>query len=694
MMVNLAKWTLGILIGHHEVTAHASFSPIQPPSYPLAVRNPYLSVWLPGSQAETISAAQPEFWFGNKVSWTVLARIDGHTYSLLGAKTKKSNFRSATLINANYTSTHSIFEVRAATETFTLDFFSPVSFDDYVRQSLPFSCLTISAIGKAESLQLYTGIGEDWTGQPKAAECSHYQFGNTSIHDISANGATFQESDDEMALWGRVVYAAEQRTAGMLSFGSGPATTLQKQFQSNGVLNGGSDSCYENGFRGFAYQLGPTLSQGITVRLAVGVVREEAIDYLGSAETHYYRSAYPDIASVVEHFFGDYESALSEACDLDSTIDTTAKELAGSNYSDILALSTRQVFGAIDLTNPADTRNISQAKAFIKEISSDGNLNTVDIIYPLFPIFYVFCPQWIKLLLDPVLQYSKAGRYPHPWAIHDLGASYPIASGHDDGIDEQMPIEETGNMILMIKAYEQATGDTSWSSEYGELLEQWATYISDYGLYPEWQLSTTDGLGGYANMTSLAVKAAVALSAYGSITKRQTWTDLGSSFAHKIVDGLGVETDARSHQPYFDLTYGDGIFYLTFNIFPSALFNLSTFDPRVYVEQSQFYPTVRRSSGVPIDGDALWGKTDWDFWMAAVSEDSTRDMFIDDTHAYLANRKNTQPFSDRYWVEGFEEGLAVFRARPTVGAHWAIWALKKGPNSGNLTRGSRWQEIW
>lgn len=600
--------------------------------------------------------------------------------------TNTSNVEPAALLNATYTSTHSVFTVEAATETFTLDFFSPVSFDNYVRQSLPFSYLSVSVIGSSQSVEIYSAIDENWTGQPLAANCSHLTSGNASIHQLSAYGATYSQSADEMALWGTVVYAAGFTETASLSSGSGPASVLQQQFASNGSLSTSDSTCVENGFHGFAYQLGSSSYVANTVRFAVGVVRENAINCFGSAETHYYRSSYPDIASAVNHFLDDYEEAAAEGQSLDSSIEKTACSLAGSNYSDILSLSTRQVFGAIDVTIPADTLDTSAVKAWVKEISSDGNLQTADIIYPLFPFFYVFAPTYIKLLTDPILQYSGSGSYPHAWAVHDLGANYPNATGHDDGNDEQMPVEESGNLILLVKAYEQATGDASWGETYSAILEQWAEYLANNGLYPTNQLSTTDGLGAFTNMTSLAVKAAVGLSAYGSLTGQQNWTTLANSFARTITTpGVGVEEDSQTQRSYFDLTYQDqDTFYLTFNTYPSALFNLSTFNASTYASESAFYPTVRKSLGVPIDGAVQWGKTDWDFWIAAVCEKSTRQMFVDDVWEYLSNGKNTEPFSDRYWVEGDDEGLAVFRARPTVGAHWAIWALELGPNSGGL----------
>jgi len=37
--------------------------------------------------------------------------------------------------------------------------------------------------------------------------------------------------------------------------------------------------------------------------------------------------------------------------------------------------------------------------------------------------------------------------------MHDLGTNFPNATGHVEGNDEYMPVNESGNMILMTYAY-------------------------------------------------------------------------------------------------------------------------------------------------------------------------------------------------------------------------------------------------
>lgn len=126
------------------------------------------------------------------------------------------------------------------------------------------------------------------------------------------------------------------------------------------------------------------------------------------------------------------------------------------NYYGIVALSARQVMGAYVLTAPpslpsdnSTTNNQSEPLMFQKEISSDGNVNTVDVMYPAMPFFLYANPELLKYNLNPLYYNQESGFYPNGYSMHDLGTNYPNATGHVEGNDEYMPVEESGNMILM-----------------------------------------------------------------------------------------------------------------------------------------------------------------------------------------------------------------------------------------------------
>jgi hypothetical protein len=123
---------------------------------------------------------------------------------------------------------------------------------------------------------------------------------------------------------------------------------------------------------------------------------------------------------------------------IDNTIEYDSIKAGGQDYLTITSLSTRQAFGATQLVG-----NLTNQCFFIKELSSDGNIQTVDVIYPFFPILLYMEPSMIKLMLDPLFENQESGQFPRNYSMHDLGYHYPNATGHNNGNDEEQPLEGT-----------------------------------------------------------------------------------------------------------------------------------------------------------------------------------------------------------------------------------------------------------
>ena len=98
-----------------------------------------------------------------------------------------------------------------------------------------------------------------------------------------------------------------------------------------------------------------------------------------------------------------------------------------------------------------------------------------------------------------------------------MGAHYPRANGHNDGNDEPMPVEESGNMLIMSLAFAKASGDISQLKRYTALLDQWTQFLIEDSLIPANQLSTDDFAGALANQTNLAIKGIIGIRAMGAM---------------------------------------------------------------------------------------------------------------------------------------------------------------------------------
>lgn len=243
---------------------------------------------------------------------------------------------------------------------------------------------------------------------------------------------------------------------------------------------------------------------------------------------------------------------ISSAFDNQVSIDSFAA--GGQDYLTITSLSTRQTFGTVQLCG---TKN--QTYLFLKEISSGGVSQTVDVIFPAHPILMYTNPILLKLALDPIFENTEAGAWPQKFAMHDLGR-YPNATGHPDGVAEAQPLEECGNMLIMTLAYAERADDIDYLKSHYDLLTQWTGFLIDEALIPASQISTDDFAGPLANQTNLALKGMIGIGAMAKIANLTGNTDDAKNFSSIAEDyisqwmTLGVAQDANP--PHTTLGYG------------------------------------------------------------------------------------------------------------------------------------------
>ncbi|KAF5390581.1 hypothetical protein D9757_002679 [Collybiopsis confluens] len=667
-------------------------TPFSPPSIPLAVRTPYLSAWLGQGTGAALAGNWPTFWTGSILGWAGFAKVDGVAYNFLGASSVPgATFSTATQKSFSFTSTQSTFVLSAGPVDLTVNFLSPVEPTDLVKQSIPFSYMTVSAVstnGASHSVQIYSDISAEWaSGDDSLTVNWTTTTGDILTHQVQlVNPTIFGEASDHTQ-YGSAFYSTPNTVSA--TYQTGQDIVVRAQFINNGVLPNTRDTNFRavsNNWPVFALShnigtVGTTASAPVI--FSVGNIRDPALEYVvpggTQARSLYFWSQFSTPAAVISSFLGDYSAALTRAKAFDAKVQSDASAIS-TEYVGIVELSIRQSLGANEITISKESNgswNTSDVIVFLKEISSDGNVNTVDVINPAWPIYLYANPQLGKFLLEGLFRYQATGLYPNKWSVHDLGGSYPKALGHNDGADEAMPVEECGNMLIMALSYAQKSGDNSQLQRYTSLLAQWTDFLVTDSLIPANQISTDDFAGSLANQTNLAIKGIIGIKAMSQI-----WGILGNTAQQTNLSSIASsyvtqwqKLAASTTGPHLTLDYNDANSWgLSYNLFGDKLLGLNLFPQSVYNEQTAWYPTVSRAFGVPLDTRHTYTKSDWEIWTSTLMTNTeARDLLIHSVYLWASSGTSSQPFGDWYdTVAGAPEG---FRARPVVGGHLAHLVL-------------------
>lgn len=308
---------------------------------------------------------------------------------------------------------------------------------------------------------------------------------------------------------------------------------------------------------------------------------------------------------------------------------------------------------------------------FPKENFSNGCISTVDVIYPAAPFFLLFNPSLLEGQLRQILEYAAMERWKFPFAPHDLG-TYPLANGQVYGggertEDDQMPVEESGNMLILVDALAAAQGNFRLAERFWPQLTKWAEYLRAKGLDPENQLSTDDFAGHLAHNANLSVKAIEGLAAYAQLAAGLGKSDLAKQYSAAAKEmATKWQTMAKDGDHYRLAFDKPGTWSQKYNLVWDRLLGLQLFPASIRETEVAYYLGRLNSYGLPLDNRADYTKLDWETWTATLVDDRSQvDALLAPINTWLHQTTSRVPLTD--WYDTKNGKKSGFQARSVVG---------------------------
>jgi hypothetical protein len=657
----------------------------RPPAVPLVTFDPYLSIW---SEADHLYDSNTRHWTRHDHSLVSLIRIDGATYRLMGAE--PARLPPFTQQSLHVTPTRSIYDFEHAGVHVTMTFMEPALPDDLDTFSWPLTYITWSVRstdGARHNVSIYDStssqLAVNTVDQPvawsraTAGDLTTLRVGTTAQPVLGSSG------DDRRIDWG---YACAAALTARAQSAIGPNDALENTFATSGALPPRDDTrmprpvADSQPVMAFTFALGPVGAQPVERQVIVAYDEIYAINYFGRKLRPYWARNGATIGPLLQTASRDYPTLLARCTAFDRELTADLTKAGGPQYAAIAALAYRECVAANGLA--ADANN--QPLFFTKENTSNGDIATVDVFFPMDPVWLLLSPSLAKASLVHILIYAASPHWKFPNAPHDLG-TYPLVFGRDDG-GEGMPVEESGNMLILCDAIAHADGNAAFVAPWWPQLTQWAQYLEKYGLDPGDQLCTDDFMGHLAHNANLSVKAILALAAYGDLCRIRGDAPAAAKYRALAKADAAHWMRAAADGGHYRLAFDKpGTWSQKYNLVWDRILGLDIFPPSVARQEIAQYKTVLQPYGLPLDSRTHLTKTDWSFWSATLADNQADfERLTDPIFDYLNQTSARDPIADSYLTDDARGG--GMHARPVVGGFfikmladrnlWAKWAAR------------------
>jgi hypothetical protein len=654
-------------------------APLRPPSVPLVAHDPYFSIWSPADQ---LTATNTTHWTGKPHRLGSHVRIDDKSFRVMG--TEPAGVPALEQKSLTVLPTRTIYTFEGAGVALTLTFTTPALPDDLDVLSRPVTYLTYE-FRATDGREHNVVLGFDASAEITVNTPDQEVVGKDEEKDAFATvqiGSKDQpvlakRGDDIRIDWGCLYAVAPKTTDTLCAFNTCDDWRQFFPLSAGSPLMRRVEMLSAPARRGkemvasFIFYHGKVGATPVSRWLMLAYDDIYSIQYMKRNLRPYWRRNGWEASDLLKAAARDYES-LKKRCEaFDEELMADLTRAGGEKYARLCALAYRQCFAGGKFVADANGKPLQ----FCKENHSNGCISTSDVFYPMAPQFLLFGPTLAKSFLVPFMNYAASERWRFPFAPHDLG-QYPHANGQRYGGGErteenQMPVEESGNLLLLMAAVAQMEGHADFAGLYWKQLEQWAEYLKAKGFDPENQLCTDDFAGHLAHNVNLSAKAICGLGAFaklcemrGEKAKAAGYMKLAKEFAARWVK----EADDGDH---FRLAFDrPGTWSQKYNLIWDRILGLNLFPAEVAKKEMAYYRKIQNRYGLPLDNRKDYTKLDWITWTATLTQDRADfEALIDPIWKFMNETPDRSPLTDWYWTQDAKK--RGFTARPVIGGVFA-----------------------
>lgn len=664
---------LVFLIAISNLFSIAQFENFRAPSYPIITHDPYFSIWI---NDEVPTRMETMHWTQKPMPIRSMVRIDGKVYRLMGKS--PGYIPSAKFAGTKFSPTKTTFNYVQTGIEIKLNFLSPLLVDDIDLVSRPVSFVTweFKAVdNKEHDVEIYFEVSGLVAANTKRQSVT-FSKGRKKKLQILKLGTTDQpileKSGDDLRIdWGYLYLAAD--SSNIKSSFAGRSETAMEAFVNDKIF----PEIREHEQNKRLNELNQVLVLNLPVRVTpkqpiekyVMVAYDDiySVEYFGERLKAYWYKKFDKIEELLETSEKEYPLIKKRCKDFDDSLMLTASQLGGEKYAIICALAHRQCMAAHKIVMDKNSNPL----CFSKENFSNGSMGTVDVFYPASPYFLYLNTELMKAQTTPIFEYAESGRWPWPYAPHDIG-KYPLGNGQkygggEESEDRQMPVEECGNMLIVTAAIAKVDGNADYAEKYWGTIAKWAEYLKDKGFDPENQLCTDDFAGHLAHNTNLSVKAIMGIASYAMLCEMQGLNDQSNEFmtlAEAMVkDWIKAADDGDHFRLAFDKP---GTWSQKYNMVWDDLLGFNLFPREVKNKEIKYYLKNQNRYGLPLDNRETYTKLDWIFWTASMANNNDKfKELISTVYDFLHETPDRVPMTDWYWTKSGE--MRGFVARSVVG---------------------------